>query len=82
MRLDKFLKVSRLIKRRTIAKELADAGRIEINGRIAKSASLVKINDKLKIHYGSRILNIVILNLNDNVKKEQTKEMYKILSEN
>ncbi|MCT6893567.1 MAG: RNA-binding S4 domain-containing protein [Bombilactobacillus mellifer] len=82
MRLDKFLKVSRLIKRRTIAKELADAGRIEINGRIAKSASFVKVNDKLKIHYGSRILNIVILNLNDNAKKEQSKEMYEILSEN
>lgn len=82
MRLDKFLKVSRLIKRRPVAKELADAGRIEINGRTAKSATEVKLNDHLTIKYGSRIINIVVLNLNENAKKEQSKEMYHILAEN
>lgn len=81
MRLDKFLKVSRLIKRRTIAKELADAGRIEINNRTAKSATSVNINDELLIRYGSRIIKVRILNLNENAKKDQSKEMYQIISE-
>ncbi|BDR58333.1 RNA-binding S4 domain-containing protein [Xylocopilactobacillus apicola] len=82
MRLDKFLKVSRLIKRRTVAKELADAGRIEINGRSAKSASTVNINDELVIHYGSRTIALVVLSVNEFANKDQSKEMYKILSEN
>ncbi|BDR56244.1 RNA-binding S4 domain-containing protein [Xylocopilactobacillus apis] len=81
MRIDKFLKVSRLIKRRTVAKELADAGRIEINGRVAKSGSTVNVNDKITIHYGSRVINVAVVNLNENAKKDQSKEMYELLSE-
>ena len=56
MRLDKFLKVSRIIKRRTVAKEVADKGRIQINGVLAKSSSTVKIGDLVKIQFGNRIL--------------------------
>lgn len=81
MRLDKFLKVSRLIKRRTVAKELADAGRIEINGRVGKSSSNVNVGDKLTIKYGSKITKIKILNINENTRKEESKEMYQLILE-
>jgi len=54
MRLDKYLKVSRLVKRRTLAKEVADKGRIEINGKVAKSSSTVKVGDELTLYYGNK----------------------------
>ena len=80
MRLDKFLKVSRIIKRR-VAKEVADKGRIQINGVLAKSSSTVKIGDLVKIQFGNRILEVEVLQLNDSTKKEDATKMYEIKSE-
>lgn len=81
MRLDKFLKVSRIIKRRTVAKEVADKGRIQVNGLLAKSSTSVKIGDKVKIQFGNKQLEIEVLALHDSTKKEDAAKMYQILSE-
>lgn len=81
MRLDKFLKVSRLIKRRSVAKEVADQGRIDINGVTAKSSSTVKTGDELTIRYGNRILTVKIVQILDTTKKDEATKMYDILSE-
>jgi ribosomal 50S subunit-recycling heat shock protein len=79
MRLDKFLKVSRLIKRRTLAKEVSDAGRVTINGRVAKPSSEVKVGDILEIGFGARMLRAEILELKDTVKAEEAKNLYRIV---
>lgn len=79
MRLDKFLKVSRLIKRRTVAKEMADQGRITINDKPAKSSSNVVIGDILEIQYGSRIIKAKVLNLLDTTKKDEASLLYEII---
>ncbi len=81
MRLDKFLKVSRLIKRRTLAKEVADQGRILINGNKAKASTVVKEGDELQIRFGQKVVTARIDQLRENVRKEQTAEMYTILTE-
>ncbi|MGO4940882.1 RNA-binding S4 domain-containing protein [Fundicoccus sp. Sow4_D5] len=81
MRLDKFLKVSRLIKRRSVAKEVADQGRIDINGITAKSSSTVKEGDQLTIRYGNRTLAADIVRILDTTKKEDAARMYNIVSE-
>ncbi|MGK0552504.1 RNA-binding S4 domain-containing protein [Enterococcus faecalis] len=81
MRLDKFLKISRIIKRRTVAKEVADKGRIQINGVLAKSSSNVKVGDQVKIQFGNKILEIKVIELHDSTKKEDAQKMYQILSE-
>ena len=81
MRLDKFLKVSRLIKRRTLAKQVADQGRILINGNKAKASSVVKEGDELQIRFGQKVVTARIDQLRENVRKEQTAEMYTILNE-
>lgn len=81
MRLDKFLKVSRLIKRRSVAKEVADQGRIDINGVTAKSSSTVKTGDELTIRYGNRILTVKIAQILDTTKKYEATKMYDIVSE-
>ena len=81
MRLDKFLKVSRIIKRRTIAKEVADKGRIQINGLSAKSSSDVKVGDELTIAFGNKTLVIRIDKIVETTKKEESKEMFSIVSE-
>lgn len=81
MRLDKFLKVSRIIKRRPVAKEVADKGRIQINGVLAKSSSNVKIGDQIKIQFGNKILEVEVLELRDSTKKEDAEKMYQIISE-
>ncbi|WP_122645854.1 RNA-binding S4 domain-containing protein [Enterococcus mediterraneensis] len=81
MRLDKFLKIARIIKRRTVAKEVADKGRIQINGKLAKSSSTVKIGDIVKIQFGNKILEIKVLELHESTKKEDAAKMYEILSE-
>lgn len=81
MRLDKFMKVSRLIKRRSVAKEAADIGRVEINGRTAKSSSAVKVGDELTLHFGNRIMKIKINDIKDSTKKEDAEKMYEVLSE-
>lgn len=81
MRLDKFLKVSRLIKRRTVAKEVADQGRIAINGATAKSSSPVKVGDELAIRYGNRLVTVKIQGLQDTTKKHEAVELYELISE-
>ena len=58
MRLDKFLKISRIIKRRSVAKEVADKGRIQINGKLAKSSSDVKVGDTMRIQFGNKVLEV------------------------
>lgn len=81
MRLDKFLKVSRLIKRRTLAKTLADSGRVQVNGVVAKASTSVDIGHILSIAYGDRNVQIEVLALLDSTKKEDAKYMYKIINE-
>ncbi|MEC2076602.1 RNA-binding S4 domain-containing protein [Metabacillus fastidiosus] len=81
MRLDKFLKVSRLIKRRTLAKEIADQGRITINGLTAKASSNVKIGDELLIRFGQKLVTVRIEDLKDTTRKEDAANLYTIVSE-
>lgn len=81
MRLDKYLKVSRLIKRRTIAKEVADQGRIQINGQVAKSSSTVKVGDELAIKFGNRLLTVRVTDIQDTTKKADATQLYDIVSE-
>ncbi|GFH40501.1 hypothetical protein Hs20B_08990 [Lactococcus insecticola] len=75
------MKVSRVIKRRTVAKEVADKGRIKLNGILAKSSSDVKFNDVLTITFGNKILEIRVLETKDSTKKEDAEKMYEIISE-
>ncbi|WP_039234805.1 RNA-binding S4 domain-containing protein [Bacillus thermotolerans] len=81
MRLDKFLKVSRLIKRRTLAKEVADQGRITINGTVAKASSNVKEGDELKVRLGQRVLTVRVEALKETTKKDEAAGMYEVLKE-
>ena len=79
MRLDKFLKVSRIIKRRTIANEACDAGRVSVNGKIAKAYVDVKVGDEIEIRFGSNITKVRVLNLSESTKKEDAVNMYESL---
>ncbi|MCF8566309.1 RNA-binding S4 domain-containing protein [Alicyclobacillus tolerans] len=79
MRLDKYLKVSRLIKRRTVAKEICDAGRISVNGRVAKAGSEVSIGDVLTIRYGQRTLEVRVVQLLENPTKDAAAGLYEII---
>ena len=81
MRLDKFLKVSRLIKRRTVAKEVADKGRVFINDKVAKSSTDVKVGDKIAIQLGNKHVLVQVEALLDSTRKEDAKEMFTILEE-
>ena len=77
MRLDKFLKVSRLIKRRTVANEACDNGRISINGRVVKASYDVKVGDRIEISMGARTVAVEVLEVSDNVRKDDAAGMYK-----
>ena len=79
MRLDKFLKVSRIIKRRTIANEACDAGRVVVNGRVARASYDVKQNDIIEINFGARAVKVQVLTVAETVRKEQAGDMYKII---
>ena len=79
MRLDKLLKVSRLIKRRTVANEACDAGRVLINDRPAKASAQVKEGDVLEIQFGSKAVRVEVLNVQETVKKEEAQELYRYL---
>lgn len=79
MRLDKFLKVSRLIKRRTVANEACDAGRVLVNDRPAKASAQVKAGDVLEIRFGSKSVRVEVLNVQETVKKEEAQELYRYL---
>lgn len=81
MRLDKYLKISRLIKRRTVAKEIADQGRISINGKVAKSSSDVSPNDELEVRFGNKTLTVKVLKIVETTKKEESADMYEVISE-
>ena len=77
MSLDKFLKVSRQIKRRTVANEDCDHGRISVNGRVVKASYEVKVGDKLELNMGSRTIAVEVLEVADNVRKDDAAAMYK-----
>ena len=79
MRLDKYLKVSRIIKRRTVANEACDAGRVTINGRPAKASAEVKEGDVLEIQFGTKPVKVKVLTVKETVKKEEAKEMFEYL---
>ncbi|MGG7059492.1 RNA-binding S4 domain-containing protein [Clostridium nigeriense] len=79
MRLDKYLKVSRIIKRRTVAKEVCEGERVSINGKIAKPSTVIKEGDIIEIQFANRSLKARIINIAEHVKKENAKEMYEIL---
>jgi ribosomal 50S subunit-recycling heat shock protein len=79
MRLDKYLKVSRLIKRRTVANEACDAGRVLVNGKPAKASVNVKENDIIEIQFGTKTVKVQVLDVAETVKKDEAKELYKYL---
>ena len=79
MRLDKYLKVSRLIKRRTVANEACDADRVLVNGNVAKACYNVKVGDKITIKFGNKEVNVEVLAVEETVKKDEAKELYRYL---
>ena len=79
MRLDKFLKVSRLIKRRTVANEACDAGRVMINGKVAKASVNVKVGDIIEIAFGQKTVKVEVLSLAESIKKEDAKDMFRYI---
>jgi ribosomal 50S subunit-recycling heat shock protein len=81
VRLDKFLKVSRIIKRRTLAKEVSEQGRILVNGKEAKASTTVKVGDELTIRFGQRVLTARIDQIQETTRKDEAAEMYTIIKE-
>ncbi len=79
MRLDKFLKVSRIIKRRTVANEACDAGRVIVNGKAARASYDIKVGDVIEISFGAREFKAEVLTVAETVKKEDALSMYKII---
>ncbi len=79
MRLDKYLKVSRLIKRRTVANEACDAGRVQVNGKVARASYEVKQGDLLELTLGARALKAEVISVNEYAKKEDASAMYRII---
>ncbi|MGN8887430.1 RNA-binding S4 domain-containing protein [uncultured Blautia sp.] len=79
MRLDKFLKVSRLIKRRTVANEACDAGRVLVNDKPAKASASVKAGDKIEIQFGSKAVKVEVLDVKETVRKEEAENLFRYL---
>lgn len=79
MRLDKYLKVSRLIKRRTVANDACDAGRVMVNDKVAKASYDVKVGDVIEIQFGNKSVKVEVTQVMDTVKKEDAKEMFTYL---
>ena len=79
MRLDKFLKVSRLIKRRTIANEACDTGRISINGKLQKASYDVKVGDVISIHFGEKLVEARVLSVKEPIRKDEAEELFEYL---
>lgn len=79
MRIDKFLKVSRLIKRRTVAAEACDGGRVKVNGNVVKPSAKVGIGDEIEIAFGDRLVRVKVLDLKDTTKKDEAAELYELL---
>jgi len=82
MRIDKFLKVSRVIKRRTVAQEACDGGRIEINGKTAKPSKEVRVGDVVTVTFGNRAMTFEVLSVDERQTKQSADTMYKICDEN
>ena len=80
MRLDKYLKVSRIIKRRTVANEACDASHVTVNGKSAKASYDVKENDIIEVSFGSRSVKVRVLNIKDSTKKAAASDMYEVIS--
>jgi ribosomal 50S subunit-recycling heat shock protein len=81
MRIDKYLKVSRIIKRRSVAKELLDAGKVTLNQQVAKASATLKIGDRITVTYGNKIIALQVVSLLENVRKEEASSMYQLLQE-
>ena len=79
MRIDKYLKISRIIKRRTIAQEDCDSGRVMINDKVAKSSTDVKVGDVIEIRFGTNTSKYEVLEIKEHVKKEETENMYRMV---
>lgn len=79
MRLDKYLKISRLIKRRTVANEACDAGRVTVNGKVARASYDVKVNDIIEIAFGARSVKVCVLQISETVRKDDATLLYKII---
>lgn len=77
MRLDKYLKISRLIKRRTVANEACDAGRVLVNDKVAKASVNVKTGDVIEIQFGSKSVKVEVLDVQETVRKDDAKELYR-----
>ena len=80
MRLDKFLKVSRILKRRTVANEACDNDRVTVNGRAAKPSYRLSVGDEVTIRFGDKTFSFRVLSLNEHVRKEEAENMYEVLS--
>lgn len=81
MRVDKFLKVSRLIKRRTVAKEACDLGRIQVNGKVVKAGYEMKVGDQLQIELGTRKVRVEVLELRETIFKQEAANLYKVIED-
>ena len=81
MRLDKFLKVSRIIKRRTLSKEISVSSRVKVNGKIAKPSTKLKIGDVIEVEFGRSILTVKVKELREHVLKDDSSMLYEILEE-
>mgnify|MGYP000872152144 FL=1 len=81
MRLDKYLKVSRLIKRRTLAKEVCDQGRVKVNDRIAKASNELKVGDVLTLDFGQRVLRVRVERLQNTARKEEAELLFTVLDD-
>ena len=79
MRIDKFLKVSRLVKRRTVAKEMAEKGRIKVNDRVVKSSYEVKLGDIIEVGYGTRQVRAKVLDIKETTKKAEASDLYEVV---
>ncbi|MDR0880512.1 MAG: RNA-binding S4 domain-containing protein [Clostridioides sp.] len=79
MRIDKYLKVSRIIKRRTVAKDACDKGIVQINGKVVKSSVEVKAGDIIEIRFGEKLIKYEVLDIKEHVLKNDAKEMYRII---
>jgi ribosomal 50S subunit-recycling heat shock protein len=79
MRLDKYLKIARIIKRRTVANEACDAGRVSVNGKVARASYDVKVGDIIEVAFGTRDVKLQVTNVAETVKKEEASDLYKIV---
>ena len=81
MRLDKFLKVSRIIKRRTVANDACDASHVSVNGRVVKASYDVKVGDEIAVSFGARTVTVRVLSVKETVKKEEAAALYEVISQ-